>query len=85
MSNRNKYNSAFIEALEISEKDLTEALDLSEDMEYQGIKAWDSVGHMALMAAIEDEFDITFEMDDIVDFSSYNVGIETLKKYGVEI
>ena len=62
MSNRNKYNSAFIEALEISEKDLTEALDLSEDMEYQGIKAWDSVGHMALMAAIEDEFDITFEM-----------------------
>jgi acyl carrier protein len=77
MTNLNKYNAAFIEIFEIDEADLTEAL------EYQSITAWDSVGHMALMAELEDTFDIMLEMDDIVDFGSYQTGIETLKKYGV--
>tara|TARA_B100000780_G_scaffold130047_2_gene91113 strand:- start:3885 stop:4115 length:231 start_codon:yes stop_codon:yes gene_type:complete len=72
-----KYNQAFIEIFEIEPSDLTDAL------EYQSIKAWDSVGHMALMATLEDEFDVMLEMDDIVDFGSYKTGIKTLEKYGV--
>jgi len=77
MSNIEKYNQAFIEIFEIEPSDLTDAL------EYQSIKAWDSVGHMALMATLEDEFDVMLEMDDIVDFGSYKTGIKTLEKYGV--
>ncbi len=77
MSNMEKYNQAFIEIFEIEPSDLTDAL------EYQSIKAWDSVGHMALMATLEDEFDVMLEMDDIVDFGSYKTGIKTLEKYGV--
>ena len=77
MSNIEKYNQAFIEIFEIEPSDLTDAL------EYQSIKAWDSVGHMALMATLEDEFDVMLEMDDIVDFGSYKIGIKTLEKYGV--
>ena len=77
MTNKEKYNGAFIEAFEI------EASDLTDSLEYQSIKEWDSVGHMALMAALEDEFDIMLEMDDIVDFGSYNTGLKTLEKYGV--
>ncbi|MDE0784607.1 MAG: acyl carrier protein [Planktomarina sp.] len=77
MSNMEKYNQAFIEIFEIEPSDLTDAL------EYQSIKAWDSVGHMALMATLEDEFDVMLEMDDIVDFGSYKIGIKTLEKYGV--
>ena len=46
---------------------------------------WDSVGHMTLMAAIEDAFDIMLDTDDIVDFSSYEKGKEILKKYDVEL
>ena len=54
-------------------------------LEYQSIDAWDSVGHMALIAELEDVFDIMLEMDDIVDFGSYETGIKTMRKYGVDI
>ena len=78
MTNMDKYNEAFKETFEIEENQLNDSL------EYQSIESWDSVGHMALMAALEDEFDIMLDMDDIVDFGSYNTGIKTLEKYGVK-
>ena len=40
---------------------------------------------MALIAELEDCFEIALEMDDIIDFSSYEKGIELLKKYDVEV
>lgn len=78
MNNTEKYVQAFVEALEI---DATSVAGL----EYQSIPQWDSVGHMGLVAAIEDAFDIMMDTDDIIDFSSYEKGIEILKKYDVEI
>lgn len=78
MSNLEKYNNAFIENLQISEDQLA-------DLKYQGVELWDSVGHMTLMAALEDAFDIMLDTDDIIDFSSYEKGKEILKKYDVEI
>jgi len=39
---------------------------------------WDSVNHMVLIAAIESEFDIEFDMDEIVDLSSFNKALEIL-------
>jgi len=79
MSNKQKYDEIFMETFEITGDQLNESL------EYQSIESWDSVGHMALMAALEDEFDIMLEMDDIIDFGTYLTGIETMKKYGVEM
>jgi acyl carrier protein len=52
-----------------------------ESLSYQDIPEWDSVGHMQLMAALEDEYDIELDIDDIIDFSSYSRGIEILQKY----
>ena len=78
MTNLEKYRNAFVEGLEISEEQL-------EGLEYQLIPQWDSVGHMGLVASIEDAFDIMMDTDDIIDFSSYEKGIEILKKYDVEI
>ena len=78
MSNKEKYVEAFVESLDIKE-------DQVVGLEYQAIPSWDSVGHMGLIAAIEDAFDIQFETDDIVDFSSFEKGIELLKKYDVVI
>ena len=40
---------------------------------------------MSMIAALEEEFDIMFEMDDIIDFSSFSKGIETLAKYDITI
>lgn len=78
MTNLEKYNQAFIECFEIGEDQL-------EGLEYQAIPAWDSVGHMGLIAALEDAFDIMMDTDDIIDLSSYDKGKEIMKKYNVEI
>ncbi len=56
-----------------------------DDLEYQSIAEWDSVAHMQLMTELEEEFKIELDIDDIIDFSSFKVGIEILNKYDVEI
>lgn len=78
MNNLEKYNNVFIECFEITEDQLA-------GLNYQDIPAWDSVGHMGLVAALEDTFDIMMDTDDIIDFSSYEKGKEILAKaeYGV--
>ena len=77
MTNKEKYNKAFIESLDVEETQL-------ENLKYQDVPSWDSVGHMGLISEIEDAFDIQFETDDIVDFNSYQKGMEILAKYDVE-
>jgi len=73
MNNLEKYNKAFCDTLQIAESDL-------KNLQYQGTELWDSVGHMTLMAELEDAFDIMMETDDIIDFSSYEKGMEILSK-----
>lgn len=77
MTNLEKYNNAFCETFEISAGQLP-------GLKYQAVKLWDSVGHMTLVAALEDALDIMMETDDIIDLSSYEKGIEILKeKYDI--
>ena len=79
MNNIEKYNNAFIESFSITANELN-------GLKYQDITAWDSVGHMGLVSAIEDAFDIMMDADDIIDLNSYEKGIEILKeKYNVEL
>jgi len=78
LSTLDSYKAAFIESFDISEDDLG-------DLTYQAIEAWDSVGHMQLVAALEDTFDIMFDTDDIIDLSSFEKGKEILKKYDIEV
>lgn len=78
MTNLEKYNHAFMDSLEIAEEQLN-------GLNYQDIPAWDSVGHMGLVAAIEDAFDIMMDTDDIIDLSSYEKGKEILaSNYSIE-
>ena len=78
MSNREKYDGAFQSTLMVAPKDLAA-------LKYQDVEAWDSVGHMALMAALEDAFGIELDIDDIIAFSSYQAGQKILAKYKVVI
>ena len=75
MTNLKKYINAFIESLDIKENQL-------EGYNYQD-SGWDSIGHMSLMAALEEAFDIMLDTDDIIDFSSFEKGKEILGKYDV--
>ena len=78
MTNLEKYVKAFSEALEVPESDVPA-------LKYGESDQWDSVGHITLIAALEDAFDIMVDMDDIIDLSSFEKGKEILRKYDVEI
>jgi len=76
MNKKDLYTKVFQDIFSLS------ALAL-EELSYQSIPAWDSVGHMELMTVLEDTFNIQLDIDDIIDFSSYKKGIEILQKNGV--
>jgi len=78
MTNQEKYSTAFIETFNIEEAQLA-------GLEYQSIAGWDSIGHMSLIAALEEAFDIMMDTDDIIDFSSFEKGKEIMGKYDVEL
>jgi len=74
-----KYDQSFLESFSLTDPALLPGL------EYNAIREWDSIGHMSLMAALEDAFGISLETDDIIEFNSYQKGKDILKKYGVDI
>ena len=78
MGNLEKYQQAFVDNFMVEEEMLS-------DLKYQDIPEWDSVGHMALMAALEENFEIELDIDDIIEFSSFEYGKEILKKYMVDV
>jgi acyl carrier protein len=78
MSNLDIYTNIFATTFNITK-------EKTKDLKYQDIQEWDSVGHMGLIAAIEESFGIMMESDDIVDFSSFEKGKEILKKYNIEM
>jgi len=73
-----KSNAIFVETFEVSE-------DILSGYKYQDTPSWDSVGHMSMIAALEETFDIMMDTEDIIDFSSWEKGKEILKKYDVEV
>lgn len=77
MSNLEKYTQVFTELF-------GKSADEVKKLHYQDIPEWDSVGHMTLVSQLEDTFDIMMETDDIIDFESYEKGLDILKKYHVD-
>ena len=77
MSNEDKYKKIFIESLAIKEE------AFSKEIKYNEIPEWDSIGHMTLISGLEEGFGISMDTDDIIEFSSFQKGIEILTKYKV--
>jgi len=73
MDNLERYDHIFIELFNVNSTQL-------ESLTYQNVSLWDSVGHMNLIGALEETFDIMMDTDDIIDFSSYEKGKEILTK-----
>ncbi|WP_202108321.1 acyl carrier protein [Succinivibrio dextrinosolvens] len=79
MTNLEKYEKVFCEVFETSK-------DKLENLKFQDIPAWDSVGHMSLVAALENEFDIMMDADDIINLSSFKKGQEILRNtYSIDL
>lgn len=78
MSNIEKYKKVFQEILEVEPQDV-------EKLKYQEIQAWDSIGHMNLIAELENVFEIEMETEDIIEFSDFQKGMEILQKYDIQM
>ncbi|MCX4473438.1 hypothetical protein C5N14_19170 [Micromonospora sp. MW-13] len=52
-------------------------------LEYRGVEQWDSLAHMSLVAAIEDEFGVMLDTDEVIDLSSFERARQILEKHGV--
>ncbi len=78
MTNLEKYDNLFMKNFKLTKDQLP-------GLKYRGIKVWDSMGHMNLMEDMEDTFDISIDTPDVLAFSSYEKGMDILRKYGVEI
>jgi acyl carrier protein len=64
------------------------SLELADDFDvdgltYRGIESWDSLAHMSLVAAMEDEFGVMIDTEDVIDMSSFDKAREILGKQGV--
>jgi len=77
--NKEKLCQVFAESLAIDIGRIT------DDLRYASIPEWDSVAHMALIAAIESAFDIMLDTEDVIDMSSVGKACEILAKYGVAL
>ena len=78
MTNIEKYNQIFAETLNLG-------LDEVKDANFKETPLWDSVGHMTLVAALEEAFDVLLEAEDLMAIRNYQGGIDILSKnYEIE-
>ncbi len=76
--NRKRYKETFAQALEISAEE-------AETAEFQKTEKWDSIGHMMLIAALEEAFSVEFEPEEMLTFDSFGKGIGLLQEKGIAI
>ena len=79
MSNLEKLNNIFCEVFSV------EASSLGADFNNTSVEGWDSVHQLSLTSAVEDEFDIMLDAEDILEFNSYDNAKKILAKYDIEI
>ena len=79
MSNLEKLNNIFCEVFSVEET------ALNADFDNTTVDGWDSVHQLSLTSAVEDEFDIMLDAEDILEFTSYDNAKKVLAKYEVEL
>ena len=75
--NEEKLRTAFASSLGLAPEKIVNSLA------YQRIKQWDSIAHMALVAALENEFNVVFDTDQILALNSVAAARELLTRHGV--
>ncbi|TWO67897.1 acyl carrier protein [Caenimonas sedimenti] len=58
-----------------------EPAQVGDSLKYAESPAWDSVAHMALVAAIEEAFGIMIDAEDVIDMSSFAEAKRIVAKY----
>jgi acyl carrier protein len=77
--NLNKLKSAFVENVGATEQSDWNSLA------YGSTPGWDSVAHMALVAAIEEKFDIMLSTDQVIGMSDFTKAQEIVRSHGIDL
>ncbi len=59
--------------------------DLEDELTPEDIEDWDSISHMELMAKFEDEWGVTFDVEELVEMETIGLIKEALIRHGVEL
>lgn len=81
-------NASAATAMDRLKHAFAEALSLPSGADYSTLAyastpGWDSVAHMALVAEIENTFEIMFSTDDVIGMSTFAIAKETVARHGV--
>lgn len=79
MTNLEKLNNIFAEVFSV------DVSALGADFDNKSVENWDSVHQLSLTSAVEDEFDIMLDGEDVLGFNSYENAKKILKKYEIVI
>ena len=77
-------------SVDVVQRVFRDVLSLEGDIDWSSVKyqeteGWDSVAHMAIVADLEDNFEIMLEIDDVIDMSSFDETLRILKNYEVDV
>ena len=76
MSISNKVKEIIAETLHLSPE------SVSDDLGIGAVPEWDSMGNMAVIAALEEQLGIEFPIEDLFDLNSVSAIIEEIEKIG---
>ncbi len=79
MTNLEKLNSIFCEVFSV------DVSALGVEFDKNSVEGWDSVHQLSLTSAIEDEFDIMLDAEDILECTSYENVKTILAKYEIKL
>jgi len=77
INNTDKLKRVFAESLGIS------ANKVKNSLAYQKEPKWDSISHMVLVSNIENEFEISFDTDEVIAMSTFAIAVKILKKHKI--
>ena len=67
--------------LAFSEAFAVDASSITTETVPDDINGWDSLGHATLVVSLEKQFDITFDMDEIMDMENVQAIVDILSKH----
>lgn len=79
MSPAHRYTRVFQEVFALPAEHFTAGFTFADEA------AWDSIAHMALVTALEEEFGIMLETSEILEFGSFANGKKILAHHGIGI
>lgn len=79
MSNLEKFNNVFADVFSVAVE------QLNDDFSKEIIANWDSVRQLSLVTALEEEFDIMLETEEIIAITSYLIAKNILANYDIEL